>query len=88
MKTIADLIAELVTLDPTTALIQSRDAEGNGFSPVADISIGFYRADSSYSGEFLTPLTDEDRASDRYSDEDEYEPQDGDEAAVCIWPTN
>lgn len=88
MKTIADLIAELATLDPSTSLIQSKDAEGNRFSPVADISIGFYRAENTYSGEFLTPLTAEDRASGRYSEEDEYEPQDGDVAAVCFWPTN
>jgi hypothetical protein len=88
MKTVADLIAELATLDPSASLIQSKDAEGNSFSPTYEVSIGFYRAENTYRGEFLTPLTDEDRASGRYTEEDEYEPQDGDVAAVCFWPTN
>lgn len=88
MKTVADLIAELATLDPSAVLVQSKDAEGNSFSPTCEVSVGFYRAENTYSGEFLTPLTDEDRASGRYSDEDEYEPQGGDVAAVCFWPTN
>jgi len=86
--TVAELIAELATLDPRAVLVQSRDAEGNGFSPTYEASIGFYRADTTYSGEFLTPLDDDDRASGRYTEEDEYEPEGGDVPAICLWPTN
>jgi hypothetical protein len=86
--TVAELIAQLSELDPNALVIQSRDAEGNGYSPSSDLATGFYRPYSTYSGEFHQPLDDDDRASGNYSAEDEYEPQDGDVATVCIWPTN
>lgn len=87
-KTAKELIAALSELDPDTIVIQSRDAEGNGYSPTYETSTGFYRPYNTYSGEFCQPLDDEDRASGRFTEEDEYEPQDGDVPCVCLWPTN
>lgn len=86
--TVAELIAELSQMDPTATVIQSRDAEGNGYSPTYTLAAGFYRPYNAYSGEFQQPLDDEDRASGRYTEEDEYEPEDGDVPTVCLWPTN
>lgn len=96
----AELIAQLSELDPNTTIVQSRDAEGNGYSPTSQLAVGFYRPESwwdadkkreafsTYAGEFHQPLDDEDRAGGRYSKEDEYEPQPEDVPAVCLWPTN
>lgn len=96
--TVAELIAALLKLDPNATVIQSRDGEGNGYSPTADLAVGFYRPESywerdqqvfsTYSGQFEQPLDDEDRASGRYTEEDEYEPQPEDVPAVCLWPVN
>jgi hypothetical protein len=86
--TVADLIAALIGLDPETVVIQSSDGEGNSKSPASSIYAGFYRPDTTWSGEFYMPLDDEDRASGSYSEEDEYVPEDGDVPAVCLWPTN
>lgn len=86
--TVAELIAAIADLDPNTVVIQSSDAEGNSKSPTDLVFAGFYRPDTIWSGEFYMPLDDEDRASGQYTEEDEYEPEDGDVPAVCLWPTN
>lgn len=86
--TVAELIAALSELNPDATVVQSRDAEGNGYSPTYVQSEGFYRPYNAYDGEFHQPLDDEDRASGQYTEEDEYEPQDGDVPCVCLWPTN
>lgn len=86
--TVAELIAKLSELDPETVVIQSSDGEGNSKSPTSSIYAGFYRPDSTWSGEFHQPLDDEDRATGQYTEEDEYEPEDGDVPCVCLWPTN
>lgn len=98
--TVAELIAELSELDPNATVIQSRDAEGNGYSPTSQLAVGFYRPDSwwdaenkreaysTYAGGFHQLLDDEDRASNWYCEEDEYEPQPEDVPCVCLWPTN
>lgn len=51
MKTVKDLILELMDYDMDRIVILSKDAEGNSFSPMADISDENYKADSTYSGE-------------------------------------
>lgn len=77
--TIAELIAELQQLDPTMLVIQSRDSEGNGYSPtVNEFSVGFYAPDSTWSGEFYSAA----------EDEDSFSPGPDDQAAVVLWPTN
>lgn len=76
------------------AVILAKDSEGNGFSPVAagfdaeemrelDCSIGWYRPESTWSGEFWT-------AGDVDADPEDDHPEPGpdDIPAVCLWPTN
>jgi hypothetical protein len=66
-------LRERLALCPDEAIVVlSKDAEGNGFSPLPDgdgLSVGRYVADSTWSGEF------------RGDDPDEV-------VAVCLWPTN
>lgn len=74
--TVGELIAELSKLDSALLVVQSKDEEGNGFSPFSDLGFGWYRAETTWHGEY-------------YDDaDDEYEPVQGDVQAVCLWPTN
>lgn len=91
MTTAADLIAFLLTLDPDTLIVQAKNPAGDAVTPTCDYSPGFYRPDverggqaSTYSGEFHVVPTAEEVASGQY---DAYEPEPGDKAAVCLWPT-
>jgi hypothetical protein len=80
--TVAELIAELQQLDPEALVVQSKDGEGNSYSPLADVSFGWYLPDSTWSGEWM---------HDGAENEPEYEwegPTDKDVRAVCLWPTN
>ena len=85
MMTVRKLIKELGKLDPKRIVVMSRDAEGNGFSPLADVATGAYTPDTTWSGEVhLEELTDELREQG-YTEEDVRE--DG-QKAVVLWPTN
>jgi hypothetical protein len=82
--TIAELIDTLQKLPPEALVIQSSDAEGNRFSPTAEVGIGRYTAENAWSGEFLLmELTDEHRAQG-YTEED----VGNGPIAICFWPTN
>jgi hypothetical protein len=72
--TVSELIAQLQQLPPNNIVVQAKDGEGNGFSPVAEVAVGLYAADTTWSGEFWTP--------DAEDDEKEAE------SAVCLWPIN
>lgn len=76
---VGELIAELVKLDPELLVVLSEDEEGNGFSPLVEVS---------GPGWFL-------RADGDYFDEDDPETpgcECGDyncrcsQRAVCLWP--
>lgn len=86
--TVRELIEIFNGLDPDTIVVQAKNHGGSGYSPTASYSVGYYRPDSTWSGSFHQPLDDEDRATGLYSEEDEYEPDDGDVPAVLLWPTN
>ena len=51
VSTVGDLIDYLATQPRDRKVVMSKDAEGNGFSPLADASEGMYAADSTWSGE-------------------------------------
>lgn len=78
--TVGQLVAVLLELPQDAVVVLSKDAEGNGFPPVASpvgeygFSTGFYEAESTWSGEYFN------------ADDDE-RPDDAVEA-VCLWPTN
>jgi hypothetical protein len=53
--TVKQLIAKLSTLPPGALVVSQKDGEGNGYSPLADLDLGVYRADSTWSGERKAP---------------------------------
>jgi hypothetical protein len=68
-------------------IVLSKDAEGNGYSPLADSSESIYVPDTTWAGEiYLTELTDELRQMG-YGEGDLYHGDDG-QRAVVLWPTN
>lgn len=77
MLTVAALIERLQKLPPDAVVVQSQDGEGNGFSPVADLALGVYAEETTWSGEF----------SDHDDDMQDLSANGGVQS-VCIWPTN
>lgn len=83
--TLAELRAQLdaLNLPDETPVILARDAEGNGYSPVATVEDLLYDAESPYSGSMYA--SPDMRAA---------EPGEWDEApdsavrAIFLWPTN
>lgn len=51
MITVKQLVENLEKCDPDAVVILQKDAEGNGYSPLADTTIGMYMPDSTWSGE-------------------------------------
>jgi hypothetical protein len=86
--TIGELRKELEALSElpdSTVVVLAKDAEGNGHSPLEDIVVGMYAAESTWSGEFFM------REAERLALQD---PDDYDEApddaveAIFLWPVN
>lgn len=65
--TVADLIAQLATLPGDTPVILTKDAEGNGYSPLVQVATGMYLAETTWSGEHY--LTEEQRLAETHPDE-------------------
>ena len=83
--TVKELIEELKQLDETRIVVMSRDAEGNGYSPLSHFWTGAYRAETTWMGDVgLEKLTAKDR-KDGYGEEDVID--DGD-PAVILCPVN
>jgi len=86
------LVKEFIELlkeeDKDRIVIMSSDREGNGHSPLSDISTAAYLPDSTWSGDIgldrLESLTNELR-EDGYGKEDVI--TDG-QKAIVLWPTN
>jgi len=75
--TVKELIENLRSIDPETKIVMSKDAEGNGFSPLSEIDpAAWYQAETTWSGDVLHP--------------DDYDPDDAEglEKVVCFWPVN
>jgi hypothetical protein len=77
MLTVAAMIERLKDFPSDAILVQSQDAEGNGFSPVSELSVGYYLEETTWHGEF----TD-------HEDDEEGLREHGAAQAVCIWPIN
>jgi hypothetical protein len=97
-KTIGDLkrmiaVAEAAGLTDDAVVIIAKDAEGNGFSPLADRSSdGVYRAESSYAGsiEYWDEDDVDDLGPDRPTWSEWYADAQADGCVPCLvlWPTN
>lgn len=86
--TVRELIELLSKCNPDDIVILSKDAEGNGFSPLSNIQEEMYTPDTTYSGEIsLRALTPE--LAERGFTEDEVgNPEDGAVNCVTLYPTN
>jgi hypothetical protein len=85
---VKDLIEQLKDVDPDRTVIMSKDAEGNGYSPLYNMSEEIYCPDSTYSGEvYIEKLTDELRKLG-YTDEDLAPEDDRNLKALVLGPTN
>lgn len=73
--TIKELLLAIKGLPEDMQIILAKDAEGNDYTPLADIAIGVYETTTTWNGEFL------------YSDEDQEIPED-ECNALCLEPTN
>ena len=51
---IKDLIKKLQEYDQDLMVVMSKDAEGNEFSPLSDVTTELYEADSKWSGKILS----------------------------------
>lgn len=78
---VQELIELLQGQDPEAEVILQKDAEGNGYSPLAGADPSLYLADTTYSGETLHP---EDIEDEFYDEEDIAAAV----AAVILWPVN
>jgi len=80
-----ELLEMLEEYPEDTLIILSADGEGNSYSPLAGYCDGLYKADSTWSGEFIS---DDDEAY--YREEDGWTDADFEDCvpAVVLWPTN
>lgn len=74
--TVGELIRELQTLPQGAQVVISKDAEGNGFSPLDAPELVLYVAESPWSGE-VYDSGDTDAVADF-----------GAQSAICLWPVN
>jgi hypothetical protein len=68
-----------------TPVILSKDAEGDGFSPVVEAEVAMYAAETTWSGEHY--MTEEDRRATGAPDDYDSAPSNA-VRAVFLWPTN
>lgn len=71
---VRELIQELMAMDEKAVVILQKDAEGNGYSPLAGVTAGKYVEENGWSGNFV-------------GDDDAHEDDDGIEGVV-LYPTN
>lgn len=82
---VGELIDFLRGFDPETEIILQKDAEGNGYSPLAGADTGIYVPDSTYSGYFY----DKDwTADDCCMDEDEHRELYAKPQSIILHPVN
>ena len=79
---VSKLIKKLSQLDPNAIVVMSSDGEGNQFSPLADLDVGKYIPETTWSGHVPAP---EDLADEEYYEREEVENM---QDCVILWPTN
>ncbi len=85
VNTVGELIDWLATQPRYRIVVMSRDAEGNGFSPLADAGDAMYVAESTWAGD-VYPTPEDIAGDDRYTAEDEA--PGGAIRVVVLGPTN
>jgi len=89
---IKELLELLKEQDPETEVVMSRDAEGNGYSPLAVLDTCFYQAESTWHGEIRNIYDEE---IDEYIEENGVTREEAVKIvfkdfvlAIALWPTN
>lgn len=85
---VKELIEALQTCNPNDLVVLAKDAEGNDFSPVVEISEGMYGPDSTWSGQVKLRELMPELEEEGYTDEDVGDPDEGAVNCVTIWPIN
>ena len=83
--TVGELREQLIGVHESTLVVQSKDSEGNSFSPTAEIGHSMYRAESSYYGDIGLKRLTPDLEKQGFTEEDVM--KDG-VSAIVLWPTN
>lgn len=91
--TVQELMDYLSTQPRDRKIILEKDDEGNGYSPLSEVSVGIYVADSTWSGEvYPTPESvAEWVAKGEWTEEDaaeSYDPGDAGERVIVLGPVN
>jgi hypothetical protein len=68
--TVHELIEALSKEDPNRLVVMQSDAEGNGYSPLADFWTGSYQAETTWSGEAGLEKLTESQIKAGYTEED------------------
>lgn len=70
----SELITILQSLPQDALVVLAEDAEGDGYAPFYEATVGMYEAEDSWCGEFYD------------SDEEPDGVPDGSVRAICLWP--
>jgi len=85
---VSELIEQLQKLNPDALVVLQKDSEGNGYSPLAGAEGAIYIAESSYSGDVLTPSWSAEAAGIDNEKEWESIKKDPSKQCVVFWPIN
>lgn len=83
--TVKELKALLADQPDERLVILSKDSEGNGFSPLAEVAEGMYVPYSTWSGEVYP--TPEQILADSFLTEEDEAPEEATHV-ICLWSTN
>lgn len=85
VSTVGDLLDYLATQPRDRKVVLSKDAEGNGYSPISDVDEAMYAAENTWSGDvYMTP---EQLAEQENPDDWNQAPEDA-ERVVLLCPIN
>jgi len=73
--TVKELIEKLQAIPGDRLVVMSKDAEGNEYSPLDDVRGGYYRAETTWTGDFTSRPEDAEEMGAK-------------QEVVCLWPTN
>lgn len=68
-------------------VVVAKDAEGNAFAPLDEMSLGAYERTGAWSGDF-TCINEDDDFEDFFITREEYNELVAEHPAVCLWPVN
>jgi hypothetical protein len=89
MSTVGDLLDFLATQPRDRLVVLEKDAEGNGYSPLASAGEALYVADSTWSGEAYPTAEDvAEWVADGHGSADDWTVPDDGERVIVLGPVN